>query len=75
MHLPDFSKLRNGLSYIFSSILLCLCCLGQPAYEQRAGPDPDRQWAAINPGRIADWASQLPVGEAKREGIIGSAIV
>jgi hypothetical protein len=75
MNLPDFSKLPSRSLEILSGILLCLCCLGQPAHEQRAGAEPVHELAAINPGRIADWASQLPVGEAKREGIIGTAFV
>jgi hypothetical protein len=72
-YLPNFSKLRTYSSFIF--ILLCLWCFGQPVYGPGAGRGSVREWAAIDPGRVADWASQLPVGEAKREGIIGSAIV
>jgi hypothetical protein len=75
MNLPDFSKLRSRSFEILFCVILCLCCFGQPAHEQGAGLDSPRQWAAIDSGRIADWAAQLPVGEAKREGIIGSAIV
>jgi hypothetical protein len=75
MNLPDFSKLRSSSFEILFSVLLCLCCFGQSAHEQGAAQDPAGQWAAIDSGRIADWAAQLPVGEAKREGIIGAAIV
>jgi hypothetical protein len=74
MNPPDFSKLRSGSLDILSIVFLCLGCLGLPSHP--TPPEHDSvQLAAIDQGRIANWASQLPIGEAKREGIIGSAIV
>jgi hypothetical protein len=62
---------------LFSGILVCLGC--QTPFERPQDITPALevgQWGVIESGgRIADWAAQLPVGEAKREGIIGVAIV
>jgi hypothetical protein len=66
---------RRGLR-LFSAALVCLGCLTQFERPQSAAPELEvTQWGVIESGRMADWAKQLPVGEAKREGIIGIAIV
>jgi hypothetical protein len=72
-YLPDFSKLLRP-----SFVVLCgifICSLGLPAHGQAPGRDLAIRWGTFESDRIADWAAQLPAGEAQREGIIGSAIV
>lgn len=75
-HLFEFSRVRGRSSHFFAATLVSMFCLTQSQCPQGMtldleGPD----WAAFDKGRIADWAAQLPVGEAKREGIVGFAIV
>lgn len=75
-HLFDFSRVRGRSSHLFAATLVSVFCLTQTECPQ--GPILDREghdWAAFDKGRVADWAAQLPVGEAKREGIVGFAIV
>ena len=75
-HLSDFSRLRSRSSHILSGTLVCFCCFAQFERPKSVAHDWEVcDWAAVDQGRIADWAAQLPVGEAKREGIVGFAIV
>jgi hypothetical protein len=72
----DFSRWRNRSALISFVTLICLGCLVQSDRPQGLARDLEvDQWAAIDSGRVADWAAQLPVGEAKREGIVGFVIV
>lgn len=74
----DFSKVRSRLSYALSCVIICLCCLGLWAHGQVPRSDLTLQRVALDcdrhADRIADWAAQLPLGEALREGIVGYAI-
>jgi hypothetical protein len=72
----DFSGFRNRSASISLGALICLGCLAELDRPQGVARDLEvGQWAAADSGRLADWAAQLPVGEAKREGIVGFAIV
>jgi hypothetical protein len=76
---PDFSKLQSRVFDVFSCVIICLCCLGLWAHGQVSQSDLTLQRVALDSDRhadrIADWAAQLPLGEALREGIVGFAIV
>jgi hypothetical protein len=73
-NLPDFSKLQSRSLDVFCGVFICLCCLGLPAHGQVPRPNLALQWATYDSDRIADWAAQLPAGEAQREGILGAVI-
>jgi hypothetical protein len=75
-HLFDFLRVWGTSTLIFSGALACFCCLTQFERPRVVAHDfKVCQWGVIESGRMADWAAQLPVGEARREGIIGVAIV
>jgi hypothetical protein len=77
-YLPDFSRLQSRLLNVVSCIAISVCCLwvSVHGHAPRSGLTP--QWGALDcdrhADRIADWAAQLPLGEALREGIVGFAI-
>jgi hypothetical protein len=76
---PGFSKLRSRLVDVLPCVVICLCCLGLWPHGQVSQSDLTLQRVALDSDRhadrIADWAAQLPLGEALREGIVGYAIV
>jgi hypothetical protein len=79
---PDFSELPSRSFEVSSGVIICVCCLGLclglAAHRQMPRSHFAPQWGALESDRladrIADWAAQLPMGEAQREGIIGYAI-